>query len=436
MRREVLLAGAAAAAALAACGRRESEAPAPPPQTLSGKVRVSVNAAQPIVDTVAAVTGAFLGAHPAAGAEVENIVTASGVGGGWFEKLLVQAAAGSTPDVMAFEDLRGIPAAARGVTQPLDSFLKRGGVRLNEFDPVAVRGFSFQGRQIGIPWRWDVNLLYVNRDLLDRVSIPFPTNEWTLEQWVDVLQKVSHPAATPPVFGFDPHAGFGGGQFNLWGLLGNDYLNASRTKSLLREASSERALQFVIDLVHRWRVAPDYAKGEQKGIGFPTGTVAFSLDSTARIARYRPGGDRPAPFGWDVLPLPRGPARSFASANGSAWYLSAITRAPELGWELIKHYASRDVHLKIGLAGANVPRPNVARLPQLRSAELPPRNWAAVDAATRIAVPFPVTASFISWRDTAGNLLLEAVDGKRGIKDALGAAADLIDQELAKEGRR
>ncbi|MBI3973331.1 MAG: extracellular solute-binding protein [Chloroflexi bacterium] len=385
---------------------------------------------------VVALTAEVLHTQPGASAEVENIVTASGAGGGWFDKLLVQAAAGTTPEVLAFEDLRGIPAATQGVTQPLDAYLKGGGVALKEYDPVAIRGFNLQGKQIGIPWRWDVNLLYVNRDLLETATVSFPKNDWTLDQWMDVLRKVSRPAATPPVFGYDTHAGFGGGQFNFWGMFGNDYLNAARSKTLLREASSEQALQFLVDLVKRWHVAPDHIKGEQKGVNFTQGNVGFALDSTARIARYRPGGDRPLEFAWDVVPLPRGPARSFASANGSAWYLSAITQAPALCWELIKSYTSREAQLKIAQAGANVPRPDVARLPQLRPADMPPRNWAGIDAAARVAVPFPVTASFIGWRDKAAGILLEAVDGTRGTRDALSAAADLIEQELEKERQR
>ena len=80
-------------------------------------------------------------------------------------------------------------------------------------------------------------------------------------------------------------------------------------------------------------------------------------------------------------------------------------------------------------------RPRRARLPQLRPADLPPRNWAGFDAAVGAAVPFPLSASFLYWRDPAAALIWEVFDGKRGPKDALAAAADLIDMELAKERR-
>jgi multiple sugar transport system substrate-binding protein len=427
--------GGATALLLNACAPGPTNAA--PAKELKGTARVSINASQPLVDAVTQLSNQVRGTHPGVTVEVENIVTASGAGGGWFDKLIVQAAGDSMPDVMAFEDLRGIPAAAEGITRPLDPFLKSGGIALKDFDPIAVRDFTFGGKQFGIPWRWDVNLLFVNRDLLNTAGVPFPANDWTLDQFVDVLRKVSQPVASPPVFGYDPRwsSASGGTQIIFWGLFGNDYLNPGRTKSLLREASSERALEFLLDLVRRWHVAPDYLKNEQQGVAFPTGNVAFALRGSGGIVGYRPGGGSPLPFAWDVMPMPKGPGRAFTGGDGSAWYLSASTKVPDLGWELVKTFSTREAHVQIGQLGTASARPEVARLPQLRPADLPPRNWAGFDAAVGAAVPFPLSASFLKWRDPAAAIIWEVFDGKRGPKDALAAAADLIDMELAKERR-
>src|SRR5688572_26183024 len=76
-------AGGAAALLLGACLPGQTNAPAT--KELRGTARVSINASQLLLDAVTQLTDQVRGAHPGVSVEVENIVTASGVGGGWFD---------------------------------------------------------------------------------------------------------------------------------------------------------------------------------------------------------------------------------------------------------------------------------------------------------------------------------------------------------------
>jgi ABC-type glycerol-3-phosphate transport system substrate-binding protein len=63
------------------------------------------------------------------------------------------------------------------------------------------------GELWALPLETDASLLYYNRDLFDGAGVPYPSEEWTPQEWIARAVELTDAGAAEPVYGFYPRDG-------------------------------------------------------------------------------------------------------------------------------------------------------------------------------------------------------------------------------------
>ena len=249
----------------------------------------------------------------------------------YFDWLRGQWRAGHSPDVMF---LNYIPSyVALGELEPLDTYVARDGVPLDDFYPALLDSFRAQGRLYGLPRDNDTKVIYYNRAHFAEAGIPEPAAGWT---WDDLrraaLALTRHDAAASRYgFGFEPDS---------WWLVwmwqyGCDMLDdpLRPATALLDAPACAGALQFLQDLIHTDRVTPPPAQLNTDDMArlFSEGRLSMVFGNHALV----PWFTEAAGLSWDVAPLPGAAVRANV-AGGAGFVVSRRAANKDAAWELVK----------------------------------------------------------------------------------------------------
>lgn len=342
---------------------------------------------------------------------------------------LVMALAAGQPDPDLFlMDIVWLPQFARsGWLEPLDRFFRDDGPRPADFFPQVVeRVDRHAGRTVALPAFLDVGLLYYRRDLLARHGFDGPPATWSaLVAQAEAIQAAERPG-NPNFDGFV----WQGAQYE--GLVctflefaashGGGFQSGGRID--LTRPGNREALQFMQDLLRRWRISPPNTytemREEQVRRSFQRGNALFERNWLYAGGLHRQPGS--AVRGRVAqAPLPHAPGASPAATLGG-WHLGISRRAdlPEAAWRLAAFLLSRETQTKLLLRlGWYSGRPDVYRDPEVRRRV--PQAGAlgeiVAHAVNRPALPYYDLVSRIVQR-----YVNDCLAGKRTPDQALAAA--------------
>lgn len=322
---------------------------------------------------------------------------------GYFTQLDAQLAAKAGPDVMF---LNNIPSyAARGVLEPLNAFVTESKFPVADYNAELMKIFSAGGKVYGFPRDNDTTVLYYNKDAFDQAKVAYPTASW---RWNDLRAAAEKLTVRS------------GNRVTRYGLvLENNkwpvfvYQNGGRvfddplapTRFLLGEPKAVEALQFIGDLINKYKVAPSFQEMAQIGDStqlFAGGQAAMVMTNAARLPTFAK-----ANFQWSVAPLPAGPTGLRANSLGGAGYvMNANSKNKAAAWTFLQFLAGPEGQAIFAKAGTAVPAMN--------------RN-------ERVAAAFTAPFKSVFLRETDNAKLLPTFPGYVRIRDTLlNPALDLV----------
>ncbi len=101
----------------------------------------------------------------------------------YWDKLSVQSAGNGTPDFMGMHPQFANDYVRRGVLLPLDKFISDGVIDLSQFSKSSIDTGIMEGVDYMIPMGITGQSMFVNKTLLESLSIPLPSFDWT---WDDI----------------------------------------------------------------------------------------------------------------------------------------------------------------------------------------------------------------------------------------------------------
>lgn len=259
------------------------------------------------------------------------------------KKLQVMIAAGTAPDVMAWEDKRALPLVPSGAFRDLGPFIARDrSFKREMYYPQSMEDFQFKGRQWGLPWDFVTTALAYNRDLFDQAGIPRPATEWNDAAWnwqtfAETARKLTLDRdgnGTPDQWGFINSYSWSRWRIWVWQNGGLDW-EPTGTQSLLTSNASVSALQFYSDLTNVHRVSPKPSEIGRLGgeLGMFTNQRAAMINAAGyNLPYFRTRLD----FNWNLAPFAHGPVRPASPFIPDGVAISAATKHPEQAWELVK----------------------------------------------------------------------------------------------------
>lgn len=345
-RRSVLISlGAAPLGAAPLLGCDAGRQPAAPPESAperpaalrSGvKIAFLTDANQPATPLIETMIAAFTTRQP--GIAVEWLRPGGSV------NLTAMVAAGTPPDVFSFGQ-NDIPAmAVSGDALNLDPYIRRDKVDATDFFLAALDMAKYQGKQYGLPRAFNCGVLYTNLSQFDAAGLPRPPEQWGDPRWTwtefsEAVKRLSVPgaAAADSRYGADLLGGIG----FFWAFAyanGGELFNPEMTQARMAEPRTVEALQFLADLIHRFRANPTPA--DKAALGdrqiFFKGQATMQLIGASNVNLYQANDQ----FHWDWRPMPAGRAGARNWGGGTLWGMAGKGPSREEAWAFFQHLTS------------------------------------------------------------------------------------------------
>ena len=223
--------------------------------------------------------------------------------------------------------------------------------------PAVVEQFSQGGTLWAVPQLWDPGIvLYYNKTLLAKAGIDpdeLASARWDPDPERDTFLPLLRRLTTPGVWGFGAFEDLQGTIMPFVGSAGG-YLQRGDRFSL-ENPKTQSALQYIVDLLCRWHVAPS-AGDTNINLGFTLdqflhGNLAIFESGPYTLATIQQN----AKFPWGIAVAPAGPAGRVTVANGISVALSANSAHPQAAREVLAWLGSAEGNAALGANGSAVP---------------------------------------------------------------------------------
>ena len=445
---------AAAAAGGVLAGSRSAYAAAPAQITrATTTLRVVINGTLSPNNTKQATE--FQKMHP--GVKIEFIPIQAADWDGFFVKILTMIAGGQTPD-MAYIATEGVQQfAAKGLSYPLDDYVKRDKSALMEYfadvHPTLVEAMMYNGNIYQLPLEFNAVDMYYDPVLLAQAGFSRPADNWTRDDFYKIAKALTKKKGSQTsVFGY-------GWVVRLWGswtpwldVAGGDLLSLSRApggtwlwetfykndprakgraggmrwgEPTANSAANIEALQFVTELTKQG-IAPAASVnggGALQGL-FASKKLGMTPGGGFWAGGLHNAGMKRNEFDVQYWPTWKEGRTHFGTGGFNIMRASAFK---DLAWEFIKYTTTKEA-MTIQLAGNNTTPARKSMLTAARYAPTGPVHWdvfySTLDRSGTRAMPAP------SYSNPEATLLdkytTSAVSGNMSAKQAL----DGMQQEL------
>jgi multiple sugar transport system substrate-binding protein len=409
-----------ALAVLAGCGRPSGKGGAPIEITLFTWTR---DAELAVNNRLCA---EFEAEHPGVRVEIINEP-----GDRAMDKLQAMIAAGNPPDVMSIHGAFFMPLAAKGALLDLEPLIRDDpSFHLEDFYPRLVELCRYKGVLYSLPRYTSVYVLFYNKDLFDAAGLRYPDNSWTWDDYLAAARKLTVDSPVPERRRFGCVIDFWGARIYPWiWANGGEVLDKSGKRCLLDQPEAQEALQFLVDLRHKWKVCPPTTMAERRQniAMFTNGQVAMFQTGAWDIQTMREA----KALRWDIALLPK--KKQHATLLGMENYaIAAGTKHPKEAWELFKF-----------LLGAHAQETMAAELekqPSRMSVANGPYLSQKVDYNRRVfldALEYAHEAPNVPEWDRVAHFIQEQLDlmwiGQVSVEEGTRKAARLVTESLAAE---
>ena len=345
---------------------------------------------------------------------------------------LQAAIMGKNPPAMVVEDIcRTGLYAATGTLLPLDQYLAAKGVKMEDFYPGLITGARYNGQTVAMPISTNNLALFYNKNLFKAAGLDPNKPPKTWDDLLRYAKKMTKPDGS--VYGFEMYSQVDvSGEGLSWNLqpyfwqAGADFLDPTFTRAAFNNPAGEKALQFVVDLFQKHKVA-----GLARKDSFGRGEAAMVVNGPWMIGIWK---DLEFPIGTAFIPYPKG-GKPATNMGGEQIFLfktnSAIEQAAA---DFVIWFTSPEQQLNWSKQTGMLPvRYSVAQSPKYR---------AFVENTQPLLLPFidqqqyaharPPIPEYADCSLAFARVMEKAYYGKITIKQALAEAAQAIDTILKK----
>lgn len=242
-------------------------------------------------------------------------------------------AAQKAPDIIATGDL--YVETQKELLTDLNPYIAKAGSELNiaDFYPQMLTPLKLNGKQLALPHRFNVGMLYYNKDMFDAAGVKYPTATWTQQQYLDAATKLTKAENGKAVqWGASTTLGWWGEWLIHVRQSGGEIMRGDTVT--LNTRSAIAGLQFFYDktTAGKYKIAPG-PKDDNLG-GFAGGKTAMEYGGHTGLW---PSWNAVKALNWDAQVLPRGLQQKRGAEFALEGYgMYSATKNPEAAWEVLK----------------------------------------------------------------------------------------------------
>ena len=284
--------------------------------------------------------------------------------GEFFEKVLVMIAGGEPVDTgwVAIEGNHFV--ITKNMLTPLESYIERDREELpmEDIHPALIDSLKYKGKVYQIPFDWNNMVLFYNTELYKQAGIKPPSSDWTKDDFLEIAQKLTKDFdgdGKPDQWGFQFTNDYFAGVMPWVFLAGGSVLTDGKgngqlwTKSRANAPEEVEAIQFLRDLVFKYKVSPR----PDPVPGWGTVIAPFVNEKVAMITggRWPQASLKAAKFAnYDVQLLPRWRTQKVQVGVGG-WPIFTTSKHPEEVWKLTKFSVSEGAQKIYARTGFTTP---------------------------------------------------------------------------------
>jgi len=264
-------------------------------------------------------------------------------------QLQTQMAGNCAPDVIYIANKTLADFGTRGTLVDLRPYIKRDGYDTDDFYPQAfAEGSVPSGEIYGMPATGGPEVLYYNKALFDKAGLAYPDAGWTWEDFLKAaktLTKDRNGDGRIDQFGTSTMASAWSVSLSwLWGA-GADLMNDDLSKCVVNSPRSIAAMQFLVDLENRYKVAAGTSAIAEMG-----GSRDVFMYSRLGMFIYLPWNclnqfAACKDLKWDMALVPRGPQGRYPCYTGESFTIWSGSKHREAAWEFVKFLCRKEASI-------------------------------------------------------------------------------------------
>lgn len=302
----------------------------------------------------------------------------------YFQKIHLLFASNTAPDVI-FINNQYLPVYANaGLIEELHAS--------NGFYPKSLEALSLNGKLYAIPRDVSNLVIYYNKNIFDKKHIPYPSANWTFDDFLKTAQKLTDQNTFGISFEEDP-------LFYLPYLMSN---GGGFLPDEINKPESQNALNFYADLRNKYHVAPLKSESASATMAqlFLQERLGMYLSGRWMVPKFR----EEAKFDWDIAQFPKGTKGSIVPLDASGWAVSKSSKHKQEALKLVNFLSSKESSEKFTESGLIVPaREEVANSKYFLDGQKP-ENAKIFTNIIKTSKPTPVT---VNYREILDNLKKE-----------------------------
>ena len=262
-------------------------------------------------------------------------------------KLKTQIAASNPPDVFIMDSGYNATLGAMGAALDLSGLIGKD-LNAEDFTASLFAAKAPDGKVYGIPQAINVLGVAYNKKLFDEAQIPYPKEDWTWQDMMDIAEKLTKDTdndGQPDVYGLLVSQSITNGWLPFVLSTGGSPLDETKTKSMFGDPKTAEGLAKYEAAVYDLKVVPPQAwvtanvGHNQAFYGGKAGMLFMLASSAADINKNAPDLD------WDVQMMPVGwDGNRHVIYVPNNWIIFSKSGADvqAAAWEWIKFYLSEE----------------------------------------------------------------------------------------------
>ncbi|TCO54830.1 ABC transporter substrate-binding protein [Actinocrispum wychmicini] len=348
------------------------------------------------------------------------------------QKITAGFAGDQYPDISYAYGSWASELASSGRTLDITDKVNDPAVRWSEFPEAARQTATPGGQVIGFPSLVDNLSLLYNKTVFDNAHVPYPTNDWTWDDFRKAAKQLTNAATNTYGFGFTVE-GSEDTTWQLWPLLwqlGGDVLSPDGKKSAFASPAGVKALDFLRSMAVDDKSVYLDQTTEKYGPLFYSNQIGMIISGPYMLHDLTTHNTQ---YGVTYLPAFEGKHTSISGPD--LWVLLDHKDPNRAYWsyELTKWLTEPEQDARWNLAMGNLPlRASETATPAFEDLrkQAPGIDVMAANAVN-VTKPRPTVQGYVGLSQAVGEAVSKTLQGAATSKEALDAAAAKADQALA-----
>ncbi|HEV2122219.1 MAG TPA: sugar ABC transporter substrate-binding protein [Chloroflexota bacterium] len=349
--------------------------------------------------------------------------------GGYWDKLTSALAGGDGPDVFLMNGVNAPSWAHRKQVRDLSDLVARDKAAANDLKAVVKAYAEFyqsNGKLMGWPWDFSASVTAFNVDHMREEGLKTPAelgDGWDWNALLEYGKRLTKSGGAR--WGVFSNSSIETGWLNYVVGNGGAFLTPDRKQCVIGSPQAQEATQFLVDLIHKHRVAPTPAELTDIGgatDGFISGRLSIGTYGDWTFSNFI---NKSQGAKWDVTFIAKSPKlkKTGNMTNFRGLVMNPATKQVEANWAFMTHLLTKPVQDRVPKLFNEVPARQDSADEVYANVEKagPPDNRRLLRESIRATQPLPAH-DVVTWTDMVAvynPILQEIFTNQISVRDGL-----------------